>query len=296
MGLPILSVIIVTYKSIHEIGPCLSSIPPSILHAPIEILVVDNHSGDGLETLIQQTYPGIQYIQLNDNLGFAKANNIGFEAANGEYILFLNPDTVSNETAYGHCLTRLRNDKAIGFISPQLVKADGQMDLACRRSIPTVWDGFCRASGLARLFAHSKWFARYNLTYLDPHQTYEVGAINGAFMMGSRRVLARIVLFDEQFFMYGDDLDLCYRCRQAGYKIIYDGRVKITHLKGASSSQASANMSKAVFQGTKQFYLKHFNPNHSALVRLKYELLFKSWEILAMKKAKLAGYQKAQPL
>lgn len=296
MASAILSVIVVTYKSRDEIVTCLNSIPKRINNREAQIIVVDNNSGDDSQSLIEKECSGIDYIQLAGNFGFSRANNIGYEHANGEFILFLNPDTVSNETAYQQCLNRLENDQTIGVISPKLVMADGQMDLACRRKIPTVWDGFCRASGLARTFPANTWFAQYNLTYLDPNHTYEVGAVNGAFMMCPRRVLTRIGLFDEQFFLYGEDLDLCYRCQQAGYKIIYDGRVHITHFKGISSSKESVNMTKAVFKGTKQFYHKHFNPTKSKLVQLQYDLLFKAWEMLALFKAKIKGHQKAQPL
>ncbi len=114
--------------------------------------------------------------------------------------------------------------------------------------------------------------------------------------MCPRTALLRFGVFDEQFFMYGDDLDLCYRCKKAGYKVIFDGRVKLIHLKGMSSSKESDKMAKAVFSATKQFYLKHFNPNDSTVVRLKYDVLFGAWQLLASMKARLAGYKKARPL
>ena len=126
----------------------------------------------------------------------------------------------------------------IGLISPRLELADGAMDLACRRSIPTLWDGFCRASGLAAAFPRTAFFSGYNLTHLPADGVHEVGAINGAFMLAPRRVLARVApggeVFDANFFMYGDDLDLCIRVARAGFKIVFDGRVRITHLKGVS--------------------------------------------------------------
>src|SRR5439155_93735 len=117
--------------------------------------------------------------------------------------------------------------------------------------------------------------------YLPEDETYPVGAVNGAFIMTSRRVLTRIGVFDEQFFMYGDDLDLCLRCNLGGFRVVYDGRYAITHLKGRSSSKEYRTMSKALFTGTKQFYLKHFNPTNSPLVRWKYDILFGLWRSLA---------------
>jgi GT2 family glycosyltransferase len=292
----VLSVLIVTYKSRDEIQACLDSVPRSLQGRAVEVIVVENASGDGLGELIRRDYPWVKYLEPDQNLGFGKANNLAYEQAGGEYILFLNPDTISNEAAYRHCLARLQAEPSIGVISPKLVTLDGAMDLACRRSIPTVWDGFCRALGLAAKFPKVKLFAGYNLTYLPDVGTYEVGSVNGAFMLCPRRALLRVGVFDEQFFMYGDDLDLNYRFRQAGYRVVYDGRVSLIHLKGASSSQEAEKMAGAVFSATRQFYLKHFNPHRSALVRFKYGLLFAAWQSLATIKARLKGYRRARPL
>jgi GT2 family glycosyltransferase len=173
---------------------------------------------------------------------------------------------------------------------------DGEMDLACRRSIPTIWDGFCRALGLASKFSKISVFTGYNLTHLPPNKTYDVGSVNGAFMMCPRTVLLRVGVFDEQFFMYGDDLDLNYRISKGGYRVVYDGRVEIIHIKGVSSSKDFERMAKSVFSSTKQFYLKHFNPHNSTLVSIKYSALFYIWEKLSTFKGRLKGYRRARPL
>jgi GT2 family glycosyltransferase len=170
------------------------------------------------------------------------------------------------------------------------------MDLACRRSIPTLWDGFCRATGLAAAFPRTAWFAGYNLTHLPENGTYDVGAINGAFMMTRREVLDRIGLFDETFFMYGDDLDLCIRVARAGYRIVYDGRVQIIHLKGMSVARDYERMARAIFDANREVYLKHFNPRGSKLVRWKYQLAFGAWKTIALLKARLRGHRRVQPL
>jgi GT2 family glycosyltransferase len=258
--------------------------------------VVENASGDGIGDLIRSNYPWVIFFEPGVNLGFGRANNLAYELARGEFILFLNPDTISNEAAYQHCLERLQAEPEIGVISPKLVMLDGEMDLACRRSIPTVWDGFCRALGLATRFPSVALFSGYNLTHLPDGGTYEVGSVNGAFMLCPRRALLRVGVFDEQFFMYGDDLDLNYRFRKAGYRVVYDGRVKLVHIKGASSSKEAEKMARAVFGATRQFYLKHFNPHGSLLVSLKYALLFGAWEKLATIRARLKGHRRAQPL
>jgi N-acetylglucosaminyl-diphospho-decaprenol L-rhamnosyltransferase len=293
---PILSIIIVAYKSRDEIGPCLASLPRVLEGRVVEVIVVDNSPGDGTDKLIRTQYPWVDYVAAEKNLGFGRANNLGYARSHGECVLFLNPDTVCPEAALGHGVARVRAERAIGLISPRLVLADGAMDLACRRSIPTLWDGFCRASGLAGAFPRTKFFAGYNLTHLPADGTYEVGAINGAFMLARREALERVGLFDENFFMYGDDLDLCIRMKRAGYKIIYDGRGQVTHLKGVSVAKDYDAMALAIFDANRDVYLKHFNPRGSRLVRWKYKMAFGAWKRVALLRARLRGQRRVRPV
>ena len=293
---PILSVIIVTYQSSHEIGACVESLPALLRGRPVETIVADNHSADGTPELLAEKYPAVRLLRLGENLGFSKANNLGLASADGDTILFLNPDTVVNAVALEACLDRLDAEPRIGVISPRLAMADGVIDPACRRAIPTVWDGFTRASGLARMFPGSRWMAGYNLSYLPESGTYEVGAVNGAFMMMPRRVLDQVGAFDERFFMYGEDLDLCYRCTLAEFQIVYDGRHTITHYKGRSSSKDHRVWSEQVFTSTEQFFQKHFNPRHSWWVGLKYRLLLRLWYRVSQFQARRRGHALARPV
>jgi len=300
MPMPLLTVIIVAYRSCDEIGACLESLPRTILDGSVEVIVVDNSPGDGTGDLIQRGFTRVRYIAPGDNLGFGRANNLGFAAAQGDFILFLNPDTICNAPALTHCLERLRADPGIGLISPRLEMADGTMDLACRRSIPTLWDGFCRASGLAAAFPHRALFSRYNLTHRPATGTYDVGAINGAFMLAPRHALEAVAegtaVFDERFFMYGDDLDLCIRVVRAGWRVVYDGAVSIIHLKGLSVAKEYEAMSRAIFDANREVYLKHFNPRGSRLVRGKYRLAFAAWKAVARLRARLKGHRRVRPL
>lgn len=297
---PLLSIVIVAYKSRDEIAGCLGSLPLSLEGRTVEVIVVDNSPGDGAGDVIRRDFPGVTYLEAPTNLGFGRANNLGYSQSSGDTVLFLNPDTVCNNPALTHCIARLRDDARIGLISPKLVQADGKMDLACRRSIPTLWDGFCRAAGFAALFPRTPLFAGYNLTHLSEGGTHEVGAINGAFMMAPRSVLRAIApngeVFDEQFFMYGDDLDLCIRVARGGWKIVYDGRVQITHLKGVSVARDFDRMSRAIFDANRDVYLKHFNPRNSAFVRWKYIGTFGAWKTIARLKARVRGYRKVRPM
>ncbi len=298
--LPLLSIVIIAYQSRDEIGPCLASLPRAIAGRAVEVVLVDNSPGDGAGEVAQREYPWVDYVAAPQNLGFGRANNLGHARTRGEHVLFLNPDTVANEPALAHCLARLRADPRIGLISPRLELADGAMDLACRRSIPTLWDGFCRASGLAAAWPRTALFAGYNLTHRPADGTYEVGAINGAFMLAPRRVLAAVApdgaVFDERFFMYGDDLDLCIRVARAGWRIVYDGAVRLTHLKGLSVAKDYEAMATAIFDANREVYLKHFNPRGSALVRWKYVLAFGAWKQVARLKARVRGYRRVRPL
>ena len=302
----VLSIIIVAYRSRDEIGACLGSLPREIEGRAVEVVVVDNSlDTDGTGAVVRGEFPWVDYVVPEGNLGFGKANNLGYARTTGECMLFLNPDTVCNVAAFEHCVRRVIAEPQIGLISPKLVIANGEMDLACRRSIPSLWDGFCRASGLAARFHDKAWAAGYNLTHLPEGGTYEVGAINGAFMLGRRAVFAAVAergadgraqVFDERFFMYGDDLDLCIRVARAGWKIVYDGRVEITHLKGLSVAKNYEAMSAAIFNANRDVYLKHFNPRGSRWVRWKWRGAFGVWKRVARLKARVRGYRGIKPL
>lgn len=294
---PILSIVIVAYKSRNELPGCLGSIPPMLHERAVEVVVVDNSlDTDGTGAWMRVEHPGMTYVNPGENLGFGRGNNLGAARVRGECLLFLNPDTICNAQALEHCVERIRRERDIGLISPRLELADGSMDLACRRSIPTLWDGFCRASGLAAAFPGTKGFAGYNLTYLPKEGAYDVAAINGAFMMGRREVLEKIGGFDEAFFMYGDDLDLCIRVKAAGYRIVYDGRHSIVHLKGLSVGKDFDRMSTAIFDANRDVYLKHFNPNCSRWVEWKYRLTFGAWKRVSRLRAWLRGSKRVRPV
>jgi len=297
---PLLSIIIVACQSRNEIGACLASLPRTLGGREVEVIVVDNSPGDGAGEIVRTRFAHVAYLEPGANLGFGRANNLGYARVHGDFILFLNPDTVSNAPALAHCLARLQADDGIGLISPRLVLADGSMDLACRRGIPTLWDGFCRASGLAAAFPRTALLAGYNLTHRSVEGTYEVGAINGAFMLAPRRALEAVApdgkVFDETFFMYGDDLDLCIRVTRAGWKIVYDGGVRITHLKGVSVAKDHEAMARAIFDANRAVFLKHFNPRGSRLVRWKYTLAFGAWKTVARWRAKLRGRRQVRPV
>jgi N-acetylglucosaminyl-diphospho-decaprenol L-rhamnosyltransferase len=296
---PILSVIVVAYKSRDELPACLGSLPRELLGRPVEVCVVNNSPGDGVAAWMATAFPAVKLIEPGANLGFGRANNTGFRATRGECVLFLNPDTISTAATLEHCVQRVLAEPDLGLVSPRLELADGTMDAACRRSIPGLWAGFCRASGLAAAFPRTALFAGYNLTHLSLDGTYEVGAINGAFMLGRREVLMGVAgadraVFDDAFFMYGDDLDLCIRVAQAGYRVVYDGRVRLTHLKGLSVAKDYASMSAAIFDANRDVYLKHFG--RGAFSRWKWRTAFGLWKRVALWRARRRGHRAVRPV
>lgn len=314
---PLLSIVIVAYKSRPEIEACVASLPRDLAGRDIEVVLVDNFPADGTAGFVRERFPDVRVMAPGANFGFGRANNLGFARSTGECVLFLNPDTICNPPALAHCVGRVQAERDIGLISPRLVQTDGSIDPACRRSMPTAWDGFCRASGLAAAFPKVRWFSGYNLTHLPVDGTYDVGAINGAFMLGRREVFEQVAIpesrqpdqekaenmgklpmppaiFDERFFMYGDDLDLCVRVAAGGYRIVYDGGYQIVHLKGRSVGRDYDRMSVAIFDANRDVYLKHFGG--SAVARLKWRAMFGAWKTIALLRARLRGHRRVRPV
>lgn len=255
---PLVSVVIVNYRVKHLLEQCLLSLETSAKIIPTEIIVIDNFSNDDSVPYLKEKFPQIKFIELNENLGFAKANNIGFKYVKGEYVLILNPDTVISENVLPTLVQFLKSNPTCGIVTPKLIKRDGTLDVACRRSIPTPWIAFTRISGLSFLFPKSKLFGKYNLTYLNENQITPVGAVSGAFMLMPKQVLEQVGGFDERFFMYGEDLDLCKRVTDLGYKIYYYPEVTALHYRGESTRRSSINRDDAFYDAMILFAEKHY--------------------------------------
>lgn len=234
-----ISIVIVNYNVKDHLDACISSIYKSNNNIyNLEIFIVDNNSIDGSSALIRNKYPDVNFIDNDKNLGFSKANNIALKQITGKYVLILNPDTILEEGTFEKLISFCENNKDTGAISSKLIMANGKLDLACKRSFPSLGVALPRIIGLSRLFPKSKIFGKYNLTYLNENETYEVDAICGAFMFIPKTVLDKTGFFDEDYFMYGEDLDLCFRIKKNGYKIFYYPEVKTVHLKGESTRKS----------------------------------------------------------
>jgi GT2 family glycosyltransferase len=272
-----LSIIIVNYNVKEFLQNLLHSINKAAQNISHEIIIVDNGSDDGSVELIQQKFPEVKLVINKENLGFGKANNIAMEQARGEYFLLVNPDTLLSENTLQEMMGFLKDHPEAGIAGCKILNPEGTLQLACRRSFPGPWTSFCKVAGLSNLFPKSKIFAKYNLTYLDENQTYEVDAISGSFMMMKREAYEKTGGFDEDFFMYGEDLDLCYRIQKEGYKVFYVHSAQIIHYKGESTKRSNIDDTKLFYDAMHLFVKKHFSASFIVEIILQTAIIFRKF-------------------
>ncbi|HET6319935.1 MAG TPA: glycosyltransferase family 2 protein [Chloroflexota bacterium] len=253
-----LSLVILNYNTREHLRCCLESVRDGISMLETEVLVVDNASSDGSAEMVTSEFPWVTLIRSPRNGGYAYGNNLGLAHARGAAILLLNPDTLLPHGALTRLLECLHEHPEAGVVGPKLMRPNGSMHLACRRSFPTPAVAFYRVSGLSQLFPRSPRFGRYNLTYLDPDQAMQVDSVCGACLLIRRVVVERIGLLDERFFMYGEDLDWCLRARQAGWTVRYEPSVVVHHQHGAASRQRALRTTVHFFRAMDLFYRKHY--------------------------------------
>lgn len=251
----ILSVVIVNYNVRDLLENTLHSLMISMEKIRVEVFVVDNASDDGSIEMLARKFPQVHIIRNEENIGFAKANNQALQLARGKYFLILNPDTLLQEDTLQVMLTFFEQHPDAGMAGCKIIEPDGSMESNSRRSFPSPWVSFTKLSGLSTFFPKSKLFGRYNLTYLSDEETYEIDALSGCFTMLKREVYDQIGGFDEDYFMYGEDLDWCYRAQRAGWKIYYVHSTKIIHYGGESTKRSSIN-AKAVFYRAMKLFVK----------------------------------------
>ncbi len=262
-----LAIIIVNYNTCNLLRECLRSIYNSQGDFDYMVWVVDNCSPDDSVAMVRRQFPQAQLIVSEINGGYAYANNLGLKAAGfaqregdsaaPRYALLLNPDTLLPPSALAEMLAFMEAHPQAGVAGPRLVRQDGSLDLACRRSFPTPEVSVYRMIGLSKLFPRSKRFGRYNLTYLDPAQMAEVDSVVGAFMLLRREPIEQVGLLDESFFMYGEDLDWCYRIKQKGWTVLYNPDVTVLHYKEAASKH-SRKARYEFYRAMYLFYRKHY--------------------------------------
>jgi N-acetylglucosaminyl-diphospho-decaprenol L-rhamnosyltransferase len=262
-GLLELGIVIVNYNTRDLLRECLGSIYASCGAFSYGVWVVDNASVDGSADMVAREFPQTQLIASPVNGGYAYGNNLGLKAmgfggmAGPAFALLLNPDSILPPKALAQMLDFAQSRPKAGVVGPRLVLADGSLDKACRRSFPTPIRSFYRLSGLGRVFPRSQRFGSYNLTYLDPNLETEVDAVVGAFMLLRAQAIRDTGLLDEAFFMYGEDLDWCFRIKQAGWQIRYNPDCTVLHYKRASSRR-SRKAQYEFYRAMLLFYRKHY--------------------------------------
>ncbi|MCA9734195.1 glycosyltransferase family 2 protein, partial [candidate division KSB1 bacterium] len=254
----LISVIIVNYNVKEFVQQVLHSLQKSLTTIPSEIFVIDNASDDGSQKMVTDQFPQVQLIANKQNVGFSRANNQAIHIAKGKYVVLLNPDTITQEDTFSTLLQFMDSHEDAGMATCKVLNPDGSLQLACRRSYPTPWVAFTRLIGLSHFFPKSKLFGRYNLTFLPEDEMSEVEAISGSFMMVRRKALLDIGLLDEEFFLYGEDLDWCYRTIENGWKIYYVPTTQIIHFKGESSKQSRLDGMLIFYRAMALFVKKHF--------------------------------------
>lgn len=277
-----LSVIIVTFKSESTIEKCLDSVYGGTKGINFEVIISDNSPNKNTSDLIKKIknkYENFIFIENEKNEGFSRGNNIAIKKAKGEYVLFLNPDMVLEKNTIPGMFQFLKENPEAGTATPFVHLINGKIDDSCHRGFPTPWRAFCHFSKLSKIFPKSKLFAGYNLTYLDFSKTHEIDALAGSFMPIKYSLGRELGWWDEDYFFYGEDIDFCYRIKQAGYKIYFVPKYKALHFKGVSSGikKISKNISTADkktklwvteqrFKAMEIFYDKHYKNKYPSFL------------------------------
>lgn len=265
---PKLSIVIVTFNVKDLTKNCLNSLKD--LTIPAKIVVSDNGSSDGTVEMIKKEFPNALLLDNKDNLGFAKGNNKARKYCKGDYVLILNPDTVVPKNTIEKCIRYMDANAGSGALTCKIELWSGGLDKDCRRSFPTPWVALAHFAFLDRVFPKIKFLSRYWYSYLSEDVVHEIDVPQGAFCLVRRSIMDKINWYDEDYFLDGEDIDLAYKIKQLGYKIIYYPKVKIIHYKGASKGKKGSGFQgkvdskvrkRAVYSGVesmKIFYRKHY--------------------------------------
>jgi len=280
-----LSVIIVSYNVRHFLEQCLYSVRKAAEHHTCEIFVVDNNSADGSCSLVTNLFPEVRLIRNTDNAGFSAACNQAIRISKGKFILLLNPDTVVEEDTFTKCLDFMKEHPDAGAMGVKMINGNGKLLPESKRALPTPATAFFKLSGLAWLFPKSRLFNRYYLGHLDSSETTEAEIISGAFMFINKEALERTGLLDENFFMYGEDIDLSYRLIKAGYKNYYFPGVKIIHYKGESTRKSKINYIVYFYRAMLIFTKKHYGKKGSISFTFLISLAIYFWGLIALLKS-----------
>ena len=285
-----LSIIIVSFNTKEITRKCLLSLKKNFCKYPLEheIIVVDNNSNDGTVELLgdlEKKYSGNLHIILNNkNLGFGKGNNLGLEKSQGKYVLYLNSDAIVTDIDFRDLINLMETHKDIGALTVKVVLPSGEIDPASHRGFPTLWRSFTYFSGLERFFFNvpllNKLFGGYHLVNFNLNNIHEIDVPTGAFLLTKREIVNKFGGFDQDYFAYGEDIEMAFQIKALGYKIIYYPLWKVLHLKSVSGLKKKSNniirkrTNDYFYDSMKIFYDKHYSKNHNWLFnRLVYKAI-----------------------
>lgn len=263
-----LSIVIVNYNTKDLLKQTIESVINNTKGIEYEIWVVDNSSKDGSVEMVQEEFKSVKLIASKENLGFPKGNNVAIKKANGRYILLLNSDTKVIGDTLQNCVAYMDKHKDIGALGCKVELSDGTLDHACKRGFPTPEASLYYFLKLNKFMKNKRKYGAYTASYLGENEVGEVDALTGAFMMIPRTVIDEVGMLDEEFFMYGEDIDWCYRIKEAGYKIVYYPKEKIIHYKGCSSKKKKAKTTYEFHRAMILFYRKHYNDKYNIFVKM----------------------------
>lgn len=260
-----LSVIIVNYNVKYYLDQCIRSVLRAFeeMNTPAEIIVVDNHSADGSVDYLEQRYPQklfpmVRFVRSAHNLGFARANNIAIRQSRGEYVLLLNPDTIVGEDALKASVDFMDAHEDAGAVGVRMLGAQGRRAMESRRGLPTPMVSFFKMLGFCNRWPHHRLFGKYYMGYLPWDEPSQIEVVSGAYCMLRRKALDEVGLLDEDFFMYGEDIDLSYRVLKGGYHNYYLP-VDILHYKGESTQKSSFRYVHVFYEAMLIFFRKHYS-------------------------------------
>ena len=260
-----LAVIIVNYNVKYFLKQCLESVYNSTNLSDIEVYVVDNDSKDGSVEMVSRSFPEVKLIANKVNIGFSKANNQAIKQTNAEYVVLLNPDTLVQSTSFERVIQFMDTHPDAGGLGVKMIDGNGKFLPESKRGLPTPEVAFYKIFGFSKLFPKSRNYGKYHLGYLDNDSTHQIDVLSGAFMVMRKETLNQVGLLDEDFFMYGEDIDLSYRITQGGYKNYYYPGTTIIHYKGESTKKSSVNYVYVFYKAMAIFAKKHFEHNKASL-------------------------------
>jgi len=270
-----LSVIIVSWNAKEYLQKCLESLIPETMTHVTEIIVVDNASTDGSPEMVKERFPHVKLICNDANLGFAKANNIGIKQSKGKYICLINSDVVVLRGCIDRMLDYMNQHLEIGMLGPKILNPDRTLQPSCM-GFPTIWNVFCRALALDTLFPRSRLFGGRLMTFWPHNNVCRVEVLNGCFWMVRREALNKVGLLDENFFMYGEDIDWCKRFHDAGWMVVFFPDAQVIHYGGGSSSNAPVRFYLEMQRADLQYWKKH----HSRPAWIGYLLITLLYQIV----------------